>query len=314
MRAAISKLTGIKPLAVAYATIAGKYNDWPAAVQRWADVVHQFPNDEAIARGLFEARLALIGSETPSEPIAHAASDLPHQAEAGEQPSVVELAMRFESMGGGDGQGCEFGMFQRTLGAEPLGLLRWASLEPADVVAALRARFEGVGDPEQTVIGKLTWPDHEEYTTSDVKYGMHMHSFINTSTMTEQQAVQMLGRRLKFLTRKFIEDLISGEKIFVYRKITRDLEDSEIDEMHAAMRSYGDNTMLYVRYEDGDHPNGTVSFVRPGLMIGYIDRFAFSRDMQRTSAANESWLRICQNAYRLWMDRGAADAGLKAVR
>jgi predicted Zn-dependent protease len=305
LRAAMSKLPGVQPLPVAYATIAGKHHDWQAAVQRWTDVVRQFPNDEAIARGLFEARLALVGSETPSEPAADEVSDLHYQAGAGEPPTVVELAMHFESLGGGDGQGCEFGMFQRALGAEPLGLLRWTSLEPAEVVAALRARFEGVGDPEQTVIDKLTWPDHEEYVTSDVKYGMHMHSFIKTSTMTEQQAAQMLGRRLKFLTREFIEDVTAGDKIFVYRKVTRDLEASEIDEMHAAMRSYGNNMMLYVRYEDGTHPNGTVSLVRPGLMIGYIDRFAFSRDMQRTGAANESWLRICQNAYRLWQEHRA---------
>lgn len=44
------------------------------------------------------------------------------------------LAMRFESLCGA-GRGCEFGLFQRELGAESPGLLRWADLSAEFVIA-----------------------------------------------------------------------------------------------------------------------------------------------------------------------------------
>src|SRR5436309_528289 len=45
------------------------------------------------------------------------------------KPYLQNLALQFESLGG-TGHGCEFGVFQRSLGVEPLGLLRWADLGP----------------------------------------------------------------------------------------------------------------------------------------------------------------------------------------
>ena len=50
-----------------------------------------------------------------------------------EQGDMLEdaraIVTQFESLGG-TGHGCEFGLFQRHFGAEPLGLLRWADLSP----------------------------------------------------------------------------------------------------------------------------------------------------------------------------------------
>ena len=63
------------------------------------------------------------------------------------------------------------------------------------------------------------------------------------------------------------------EKIFVYRVTDRNLREEEIDSIWRAVRAYGDSTLLYVRYEDAEHPNGTVAIVKPGLMVGYMDRF-----------------------------------------
>jgi hypothetical protein len=106
---------------------------------------------------------------------------------------------------------------------------------------------------------------------------------------------------LQFLSRKLIEDLEQGNKIFVYRLTDRHLSDAELDRLHAATRAYGDNTLLYVRYQDAEHPNGTVELVKPGLMIGYIDRFKMSRTGELSAAPpTASWLKICQNAFEIW--------------
>jgi hypothetical protein len=67
------------------------------------------------------------------------------------------------------------------------------------------------------------------------------------------------------------------------------------------MRSYGDNTLLYVRHEDAGHPNGTVALAGPGLLVGYIDRFKVSRSGEiSASSPTASWLQICKNAWELW--------------
>ena len=56
-----------------------------------------------------------------------------------------------------------------------------------------------------------------------------------------------------------------------------------------------------MRYENDTHPNGTVEAVKPGLMVGYMDRFKLSRTNQLSSAPpTSSWLALCRNAYALW--------------
>jgi hypothetical protein len=87
----------------------------------------------------------------------------------------------------------------------------------------------------------------------------------------------------------------------------RDLTAQEIDDLHTAMRAYGNNMLLYVRYEDEAHPNGTVEVERPGLMIGYMDRFKLSRtDHLSAAPPTASWLTVCRNAYALWRSRNAS--------
>ena len=59
--------------------------------------------------------------------------------------------------------------------------------------------------------------------------------------------------------------------------------------------------LLYVRYEDPDHPNGTVELAAPGLMIGYMDRFKITVDGQLSaSPPSASWLAVCKSAHALW--------------
>ena len=288
---------------VAYAQLATQSHDWAEAVRRWSAVHAKFPNDEEIAHSLFEARLAAVDDDTANtaqHENTRMVAAIPTEMQPGEPPTAAALVEYFESLGGGDGQGCEFGVFQRAVGAEPMGLLRWSNMEPTDLVRALAAGFAGVGDEAQTLIGKAKWLHKEEYVTSDSKYGMYMHSFLSTDDIDGEKAKFILRKRLKILTTKMVADLSKGRKIFVYRMLSRNLSDEEIDAIHTEIRKFGDNTFLYVRYETESEPNGTVQAIRPGLLIGYIDRFAFSRDITRIGPADESWLTICRNAYRLW--------------
>jgi len=216
--------------------------------------------------------------------------------------------MNFESLGG-SGHGCEFGIFQREFGAEPLGLLRWADLGHEALTEALETGFEGVGLPEQTELFVPPSTGRGEYWTRDKRYWMAMRTFIPADEITEDKMFERVCRRLQFLKRKMIEDLAGASKIFVYKVIARNLTDEEFGRIHRAMRRYGENTLLYVGYADADHPAGTVEIAKPGLILGYVERFAFSPDDTNLGPATDGWLAICRAAYKLWQ----SEAGIPAA-
>jgi hypothetical protein len=219
-----------------------------------------------------------------------------------------DLAMQFESLGG-NGHGCEFGLFQRHFGAEPLGLLRWADLGDDLLIKALESRFEGVGLTANTIVFN---PEHsDEWWTRDTRYWMAMRSFVKTADVNLDEMTVQVCLRLQFLRRKLIEDLEAGEKIFAYRNMYRILTDMEIARLHAAVGSYGNSTLFYVRYADGEHPGGTVEVKAPGLLIGYIDHFAFSPDNKLIKPVNYAWLAVCDRAYRT--HRGLPIEAIEAI-
>jgi len=111
------------------------------------------------------------------------------------------------------------------------------------------------------------------------------------------------GRRLAFLRNKIIADLTESKKIFVYKITMRSLSDDELLTLDNALRRYGAPTLLYVREEDVDHPNGTVVSVNANVLVGYIDHFASTRPDRRLSAATKSWGAICRNVYRTFNER-----------
>lgn len=211
--------------------------------------------------------------------------------------SARDLVMRFESLGG-SGHGAEFATFQQSAGGEPDGLLAWADLGAELLMAALEARFSGVGEDENT---EVFAPDgSKEWWTKDKRYWMAMRSFEKTAVGIDS-ATPKICQRLVALRQRLIADLERGDKIFVFRNMHRNLTRPEINRLYNAVRAYGNATLFYVRYEDDTHPNGTVEAVKPGLLVGYMDRFKLSRTNQLSSAPpTSSWLAVCRNAYALW--------------
>ena len=224
-----------------YASIAMRRQDWDEALRRWAEMSRRFPDDPAVAQRIFEVRLRL--AETGREP--RTTTDIPPVDEAAGD-DMQTLVQQFESLGGA-GHGCEFGLFQRHFGSEPLGLLRWADLGPELLTRALETEFEGVGEREHTEL--FTPPgDRPEYWTRDRRYWMAMRCFIFADQIPYEKMYTQACRRLQFLRRKLIEDLRSGEKIFVFKALQGNLTEPELQRLHAAIRRYGSNTFLYVGY------------------------------------------------------------------
>jgi hypothetical protein len=211
--------------------------------------------------------------------------------------SIPELATHFESLG----HNCEFGLAQRHMGQEMLGLLRFAGITPRRLVEALDLEFDGIDAPGNltTFLSNADDPG-SEIIVRDTRYGIHIHSDRYDSTTTRQEVLDIFYRNLAFLRRKFLEDLRNGGKIFVYQHWeARSLAHAK--PILNMLRSHGPNTLLFVTQDD-TKPTGTVVQVQEDLFQGSIAAFAPITDMSVVDAA--AWIHICANAYRLWREAG----------
>jgi len=301
--AAIERFPAQPEVFCEYAELAMLRHDWAVAHDRWAEAAGRFPFDPHIRKRLHHASLALADSAGQ-----HAASPVTAaQGRRSDAPmTLAELISCFESLGG-TRQGCEFGLVQRALGAEPLGLLRWMHITLDGLVACLETDFEGVGTPAQTELGFLTGMqaernevgDDPEYVMTDRRYRMSGHTFTRPSQIPFEKMFAQSCRRMAFLRRKLLDDLAAGEKIFVFKLGDRVLSDDELDRLYRALRRHGDTTLLYVRSRTDTHPSGSAELVKPGLIVGYIERFSVDEDDVLRAPDLPAWTSICKEAWRL---------------
>jgi len=201
-----------------------------------------------------------------------------------------QLMLGFESLG----ENCEFGLVQRRCGAEPLGLLRFASAPLPQLLAALHARFDGLGSAE--AISVELSENGREYMIRDGAFGFYWHAWVLAGEKTPAEIREREARRVPFLVRKLTEDLASGEKIFIYHGM-KPLSGAHARALTRAIRLYGPSTLLWVELADAEHAFGTVEWVSEGLMRGFIDRFAPGDDAH--DFATDSWVTLCRAAQAL---------------
>lgn len=277
-------------LEVARATVASRRGDWTEAADRWANAHARFPAAPFLASRLHDARLAAIGAgqaET-AMPVAAAAPE--------EQPGTLAALMgRFESLGGRP-YGCEFGFVQRSFDAHPLGLLRWTRSDPAMLAAALEARFEGIGTPEQTRLRVLK---AGEYLARDLRYGFDTHTFVRRREMDEAEMYRQLCVRQQFLADRLRKQLAEGGRIFVYKNTRISVSEEDLERLHNAFRALCQGTLLVVRRAASEEANGKVRWVAPGLMVGTLVPLGQRRDGWRSAPSLAAWRRLCSEADRL---------------
>jgi tetratricopeptide (TPR) repeat protein len=216
-----------------------------------------------------------------------------------------DLVKKFESLGG-SGHGPEFAIFQQRFGGDPDGLLTGADLGTDFLTAALETRFEGVGLEENTIV--FAPPHSDEWWTKDERYWMAMRSLVKFDGASVDEVKGEICGRLQSLRHRLITDLEAGEKIFVFKNLHRNLTPAELHRLHAAVRAYGTATLFCVGYGSAAHPAGTVEEVEPGLLLGYIDHFAFSPHNEFIGLVDEYWLLLCERAYRLHRRQTGLDA------
>ncbi|HTW71348.1 MAG TPA: hypothetical protein VME47_15790 [Acetobacteraceae bacterium] len=206
--------------------------------------------------------------------------------------TTTQLVMQFESLG----ENCEFGLLQRRCDAEPLGLLRFSSTFIRDLVRGLDAGFEGIGTPEDIEPRLEGMGNEKEYMIADRRYGLLYHTFVLEHQRSAWLLKEQESTRLKFLHRKFMEELEAHEKIFVYKQNDQ-VSREEVRALFLALNRFGPNTLLWVLPAESPAQVGTVEVLENGWFRGYVDRFAPADNAHDLSL--NAWLRVCLNAYRL---------------
>jgi hypothetical protein len=215
----------------------------------------------------------------------------------------ISLLESFESFG----DNCEFGFVQNAHDAWTIGLFKFAATSIDSLTHVLTTRFSALMLPDLVEL-TLELRKHGrfwEYCVVLHPYGIEYHAGQWKDESTEEEVEANQRKRVALLSRKMIEDLEEGAKIFVLksRGIT---PQSKIDELVSHMREYGPATLLWITPCDEGHPQGRVEEVYERLLHGYIDRFASYDDASAFSPA--FWKEICRNAYKLWSRRRARQA------
>lgn len=255
------------------AKLAGAQENWPEAVALWEALAREQTGDDDVLSELAKARMQLS---------LHQAQD---GADEGPAAASNDLAARFESLG----VDCEFGLFQRALGHEPLGLLRWSATSVPELVRAFRNRFAGLGDVENI---ELVVVDSELYLR-DLAYDMSMHTFIAHEPGAEARLKEKMSQRLRFLIRRLLEQLEGQDRIFILKDNPASNEFT-ILRLFEEMRSIAECRLVVVQREDAQAPAFSFKQLRPGLHVARIDRFG--NDGGGWDVPVASWLALCQAA------------------
>jgi tetratricopeptide (TPR) repeat protein len=258
--------------------IAVRREDWTAAAERLKVAKSQFPSDHRIAD--LES-LVKIGSAIEGQPLEQL------DVSGAESDDAQKLLSSFESLGG-ESTGCEFGFVQRHYKLEPLGLLRWASTKPLSLIKLLQCDFKGVGLAQNT---RMVLAETEgRWKSFDTGYHIDMVTFLDAATNSVEVALRKVCQRASFLAEKLRNDLRLGDKLFVYKSVSKDLYLAK--RLQEAIRSYGPGWLLWVRLSDAANPEGTVTRISDGLIVGHMDRYGAS-----VGEINfELWLEICAQA------------------
>jgi tetratricopeptide (TPR) repeat protein len=289
-------------LLVEHVLAAADRFDWPAATAR-LEAARQSLEKADLFRSTSDAIEARRQAERDRAAAKEVVAAKPDPADSA---ALVDLMMSFESIG----ERCDLGSVQRHYGCEPLHLLRFA-FSPLDaLIEALQNRFEGIGDVEDT--GFETYDGETILKTA--KYGLIFEAkvwekgiaasfdggalrIVRLNTPKKIEAFQEQHRRqLVSLKRKLIEDLEQARRIFVHANDERTSEDDAV-QLLAVLRTYGPNSLLYVRPADAKHAAGTVTKLRDGLYLGYYPgRTDFVGGAQPPF---DVWRRLLQRTYRL---------------
>jgi hypothetical protein len=202
-----------------------------------------------------------------------------------------DVARQFESLG----DNCELGMLQRAWGVEYSNLFRWAFSESVpELLTLLRNRCAGLYDFENLE------PYGGGEMVLDRAYGIAFHSDMRsaykrgawTFLADEDSRLDLYSNEYQKMTHLIVSTrrkLAEGRKIFVYKR-NDGVTEAEALELHGALQPYGPVELLVVNLASGADLPGTARQLRPGLFLGFLDRFAAYSNAGDASV--EAWFKL----------------------
>jgi tetratricopeptide (TPR) repeat protein len=271
-------------LAKEYARLAEEKDEWTVATDRWQAIVDIHPRDAEAWQGLGHARLKQGQQRIDSSGAVQPAVGEPH----GDADADARLYMRFESLGAN----CEFGLVQRRFGAEPIGLLRWASITVDNLIEGLQTKFAILNTGEG--ISLREGPNNEWDAVTPI---LLLQLYQKIGSVEPAALLKTATRRIQFMRRKLLEDLEQGEKIFVYKEWQfRMTEDEALAILRELQKYNPNNRLLAVRLADQHHPAGSVERRDDALWLGYLEVDPANALAAVTPFA--SWDSVCRQVFK----------------
>ena len=254
---------------------------------------------------LFFRRLRLLPLAEPWRPapantsgITIKALELPAMiaaAESATQMSLSKLLTSFEMLAGN----CDMGLALRALNYENLSLLRFAGANPAVADKGLETGFAGLGDQIDATIADNPI---KEWMVSDAS-GLRFHTGQSSAIVSKDEVLKKFKPYAKMLTRKLMQDLDIGEKVFIYSDHKNYNSPRTIESalpIFLSLRRRSKSNMLWVCPSGSETPtNGSVSEILPGLACAALDILAPPL-LIGGGITVSGWLTILCNAARVF--------------
>jgi hypothetical protein len=213
---------------------------------------------------------------------------------------AVDLVQKFESWG----RDCEFGLVQRTLGAEPNDLFRFSDPTPEVLVNLIRDDFSHYGEQCYVALDEQK-PRREWYFVDhDTRTSRHSQIFEGDMPKENVQEIGLFWSRL--LRAKTAREIATGHKIYVTKSSQGDLTEHAIAEVAKALRSKGPSWLLWV--QPGE-PVGHCEILFDGLLRARIDRVCLRGHEYEFSLVG--WLEVLCGAWQLVRDRLPVSSSLR---
>ncbi len=214
---------------------------------------------------------------------------------------IADLAAKFQSIG----HNCEFGLAQRGMGSEALGLLRFAGIPVRSLMEGIDLGFEGIDAPDNLQVSVADAPVNaeaagREYIVRDRRYGTHFHTGLYHDRIGEERVLRKFSRHLTFLRQHFLDHLSKGNRIFVFQHPAAQTAAMARPILNL-LRSYGPNVLLFVS-DLGEHAPGALLQLESDLFQGHVRQLAPAQNAQSFDLS--PWISLCANAYRLWRESG----------
>jgi hypothetical protein len=228
----------------------------------------------------------------------HSIDELARQAEAAAGCELADIFGCFELIAGN----CDMGMAQRFFGYDHLSLLRFGGATIEVAMKCLETDFAGIGE---RIDAHVADNPIQEWMILD-ETGFRFHSGQSSRQISREQVLGKFGRYARRLAQKLIEDVESGEKIFVcadHQNLEIGRSVDSILPFYLTLRRRGGRKMLWVCPAGGLSPRrGSAIEILPGLVQAHLDLLGLPI-ATGTRITLSGWLTVLINGWRVLSNR-----------